>query len=282
MSLLAACVEPNPQGYYFALSNDSGVTVLESPLNVENTSQTAAVSISIDANANTIISGAAAPPNTFNAASTYLGVPSSTQAAQLSYNALQGTDNFKVGRPSVSGPLLVGAISAGGSGQIQMNSNVGTETLLLGANPTSYRNITLAANGQSLFSQPPSLNAVYSVTPVLVNGTGVLLGGGGTYNIPNPAGAGLYCIMVSCSSLDTFSVASQISCIGYWNGTAWKVGGVTGVDNGAGPALGIIRMAPEPVARANLVLENTAGTNAINLSVITLPIFTGAITGMPA
>jgi len=276
MSLLAACVEPNPQGYYFALSNDAGVTVLESPLNVENASQTAAVSISIDANANTIISGAAAAPATFPAASTFLGVPSSTQAAQLSYNALQGTDNFKVGRPSVSGPLLVGAISAGGAGQIQMSSNVGTETLVLGANTTNFQNLTLGPGPVSKFIQAPSVAS--AVTPVLVNGTGTLLGGGGTFNIPNPAGPGLYCILVSCSSLDTFSVASQINNIAYYNGTAWKVGGVTGVDNG----IGVIRMAPEPVARANLVLENTAGTNAINLSVIVQPIFLGAISGMPA
>jgi len=280
MSLLADQTFFNPSTSFFQEAGDGAATVIPTPLEVENAAKTAALSISVDANANSIISGAAAAPATFPAASTYLGVPSSQQAAQLSFNALQGTDNFKVGRPSVSGPLLVGAISAGGAGQIQMSSNVGTETLLLGANSTNYQNLTLGPGPVSKFIQAPSVAS--AVTPVLVNGTGVLLGGGGTFNIPNPAGPGLYCIMVSCSSLDTFSVASQINNIAYYNGTAWKVGGVTGVDNGAGPALGIIRMAPEPVARANIVLENTAGTNAINLSVIVQPIFLGAISGMPA
>ena len=256
--------------FNFLISRNPG-EVLASPVLVESSSQTAGLRLACaDSGAVTISGVAPVGSPALNSAVTTIGVPSSTQAVSVLYNSSQGTDNLYVGRPGVSSVQVRGSISNGGSGSVFMNSTVGTETLVLGANATSYNNITLAASGVTTLAQPPNLlgtyNPGYQVIGTLGSGVGVTL--------TNPTVAGLYAVMVGTTSTDGPSVAAQASCLAYYNGTTWNLGGCFfGPANGGGNS----EIAPTPTTKANLIFKQTSGNNILGFACSMIPVFNGPI-----
>jgi hypothetical protein len=278
MSLLAAVVESSPANYYFQLSDTSGGTdIFESPFEVQSLpDRFGALNITVTDAQSAIIT---AQPNNgagINAAAVLqLGCPSSQQAVTIQNDGTR--DQIEVGRPATSGVIISSAPANGGTGSIIVNSSVGTEKLELGANPVSFKNITLSATGSAttLFSKPPGLDAGYAVVPELANGTGTV-GNTAASLITNPATPGLYVLMVSCSTAS--SISAQLSAVCYFNGTKWSAGGVTEV---VANFVGTVLIAPAATTAANLILTNNSGASLTNISYIFVPIFAGVITGMP-
>jgi hypothetical protein len=256
--------------FNFLISRNPG-EVLASPVSVESASQTASLRITAadsgSANITTVVPAGTTAPN----AVLSLGVASSPAAVSLYYNATQGTDNVIVGRPSVTGVQIVSAISNGGGGEIQMSTSLGTEALYLGANGANFNTVVLGPNGTTTLIKPPSLsssyNPGYQVIGTVGSGVGVTL--------TNPAaGAGLYAVMVGTVSNDGPSVAAQASCLAYYNGLVWNLGGCFfGPANGGGNS----EIAPTPVTKANLIFKQTSGNNVLGFACSMVPVFLGPL-----
>ena len=262
----------NASQYYATLNNGAGgATQIQSPLAVVDPNGPTSVTITAVANG----SGSVVASSTAVTAATavlQLGVPASATAVTIDNAAAQ--DRLTVGRSGVTGLRLSSAATAGGAMSIVGDDANALNTITIGPN-SNAPSCVVVGPGNS-FTMAASPYTTQTVVPQLANGTGVI-GGGTGVTLTNPGTAGLYYIAASCSTLDGYSVASQISTIAFYDGAKWKVGGVIEVPNGTGT----VSLSPAAGTAATINFFNNSGNNLVDMSFIRLPLFNGLITGFP-
>jgi hypothetical protein len=235
MSLLAACVEPNPQSFYFATASGSGPSVLSSPtLIVSSDAQNAAaLRFTCDGNGNTSIA-----PNGSTSTSTMTLGGSTTNNATLVINQNSGTGQgfIQVGNPNGGTSVnIVGSTAPNGNGSIQCS---GTSSLTLGANNVNFDNLVLNSNGTTTISDP--IIPGYSVTKSAT----IAIGPGQTYEFPIPSSPGLYSVMAQTATSNAVSDnLAHLASTYYFNGTAIVCGGFA-VSAPVGGTSGLFSMLP--------------------------------------
>ena len=262
----------NASQYYATLNTGAGgETQIPSPLAVVDAAGPTAVTISAVANGSASIvvdSGSA----TADTAVLQLGVPASATAVTIDNAA--SIDRLTVGRSGVTGLRLSSAATAGGAMAIVGDDANALNTITIGPNSNAASCVQVGPGNAFQLAASPYTSQV--VVPQLANGTGVV-GGGTGVTIANPPTPGLYYIAASCSTLDGYSVASQISTIAFYDGAKWKVGGVIEVPNGSGT----VSLSPAAGTAATINFFNNSGNNLVDMSFIKFPLFNGLITGMP-
>ena len=262
----------NATQYYAALNNGAGgATQIQSPLAVVDPNGPTSVTITAVANG----SGSVVASSTAVTAATavlQLGVPASATAVTIDNAAAQ--DRLTVGRSGVTGLRLSSAATAGGAMSIVGDDANALNTITIGPNSNAPSCVVVGPGNSFTMAASPYTTQV--VVPQLANGTGVI-GGGTGVTLTNPGTAGLYYIAASCSTLDGYSVASQISTIAFYDGAKWKVGGVIEVPNGTGT----VSLSPAAGTAATINFFNNSGNNLVDMSFIRLPLFNGLITGFP-
>ena len=262
----------NASQFYAALNNGAGgATQIQSPLAVVDAAGPTSVTITAVANgsASVVASSTAVTAAT---AVLQLGVPASATAITIDNAA--SIDRLTVGRSGVTGLRLSSAATAGGAMAIVGDDANALNTITIGPNSNAPSCVQVGPGNSFVMAASPYTTQV--VVPQLANGTGVI-GGGTGVTLTNPGTAGLYYIAASCSTLDGYSVASQISTIAFYDGAKWKVGGVIEVPNGTGT----VSLSPAAGTAATINFFNNSGNNLVDMSFIRLPLFNGLITGFP-
>lgn len=254
--------------YYCALNSGSSGTTVPNPLTIVNPNGPSDAVISVSAAGSVFIQGQSAAAGAGTAV-TQIGVPTSAAAVTIDNAANQ--DRLTVGRPGVSGiQLLSGTASNNAMAIVGDNANA-LNTITIGPNSNAPACLQVGPGNSFVVAASPYTTQVVipQVVGNILQSTGVVL--------TNPGTAGLYYIAASCSSVDGYSVASQISTIAFYNGATWKVGGAADAVNGTGG----ISFSPAPGTAATINFFNNSGNNLVNMSFVRLPLFNGLITGMP-
>ena len=276
MSLLAACIQPNSGNYYFAKAAGSGPSVLSSPTVIESvpSGNAAALRIIVDTSGNSNIAA-----NDTNGSVTMTLGPTATSddVLTLAVNAGTGQQYAQIGNPGGTTVSIVGQTSANGAGIIQAS---GTGSLQIGANPTSYDNLTLNNDHTVSLVRAPVLAYGLAATVTLQqvdHGTNTV--------VSIPAGAqspGLYCILIQTAGSTVNDSPAHMSTTYYWNGTQIVAGGaVSGPTQVGGPA-GAYSIVPYAAAgvlnQFNFVNTTAGAATTPTLNWIKLA---GPITGFP-
>jgi len=257
--------------FYAALNTGSSGTTVANPLTIVNPAGPSDASISVSAAGSVFIQGQSVAAGAATAV-LQLGVPTSSTAVTIDNAANQ--DRLTVGRVGVSGIQLRSGTTTNDAMAIVGDNAVATNTITIGPNSNAPNCLQIGPGNAVQLAASPYTSQV--VIPQLANGTGTILGNSGVV-LTNPGTPGLYYIGVSCSSLDGPSVASQIFTVCYFNGATWKVGGIGEGVVGTGG----VTLSPAPGTAATINFFNNSGGNLVNISFFRVPLFNGAITGMP-
>ena len=257
--------------FYAALNIGSSGTTVANPLTIANPAGPSDASISVSAAGSVFIQGQSVAAGAATAV-LQLGVPASSTAVTIDNNTNQ--DRLTVGRVGVSGIRLSSGTATNDAMAIVGDNAVATNTITIGPNSNAPACVTVGPGNSFTVAASPYTSQV--VIPQLANGTGTIPGNSGVV-LTNPGTAGLYYIGVSCSTLDGPSVASQIFTIAFYDGVRWKVGGIGEGVVGTGG----VTLSPAPGSAATINFFNNSGGNLVNISFLRLPLFNGAITGMP-
>ena len=260
MSLLASCTERRPAEYYFAEANGSGPSLLSSPTLIESDPGSqigTALRLTCDLLGNTAIIG-----TTTNAARVMSIAPNALVGSVINVaeNAGTGQGYAQIGNPS-SGTAISIAGQTAPNGQAVIQAT-GTGTIQLGANGTSYDNLTLNADHTVSLARPPVLAYGLAGTvaaPQVDHST--------NYVVSIPAGAqsaGLYMILVQTAGSNNISDATaHLSTTYYYDGTQIVAGGaVSGPTQVGGPtgAMSILPYAASGVFNQFNFVNSSAGS----------------------
>jgi hypothetical protein len=106
------------------------------------------------------------------------------------------------------------------------------------------------------------------ITRQVINGGGSI--GTTAYPLTNPAGAGVYTIMVQVGDNAAVNINGQIDSVGYYNGTTWIAGGVN-----VSPPLGtgnlILWFGASGTSRNTIYLQNTGSADLSSVVVYMIP-----------
>ena len=259
--------------FYSALEIGSGDgTAVTSPLSIVSTASgyRSEAIIQVSPNGSVNIAGSSTNPVYPNAITT-IGSAGSPNAVTITYDLGADEERLTVGRPGVSGLQLTGGSAGNDAMSIVGNNAVATNTITIGPNSNAPACVVVGpGNSFTMAASPYTTQVVIpQVVGNILQSTGVVL--------TNPGTAGLYYIAASCSTLDGYSVASQISTIAFYDGAKWKVGGAADAVNGTGG----ISFSPAPGTAATINFFNNSGNNLVNMSFVRLPLFNGLITGFP-
>jgi len=275
MSLLAACVEPNQQGFYFAAAAGSGPSVLSSPTLIDSSLRTGSLRLTCDNSGNSNIS-----PASGSLTSTLSMGPSPTaqDTITMAVNGSSGVQFASIGNHSGTTVSIAGATAPNGTGVIQAS---GSSSLQIGANGTSYDNLTLNNDHTVSLARAPVLSyglAATTTLPQVDHGTNAV--------VSIPAGAqspGLYCVLIQTAGSNNISDATaHMSMTYYWNGTQIVAGGaVSGPTQVGGPA-GAYSILPYAAAGVfnQLNFVNTSAGSAVVPTINWIKL-AGPITGFP-
>lgn len=207
-------LQRNATQYNFV--QESGSSVLQSPTFVEASDSSSALKLTCDLSGNTAILG------TSTSASANLSLaPNSSGVGDVLIvreNPGTGVGFVQIGNPNGTSISIAGNTAANSQAVIQTN---GTGTLQIGANGTSFDNLTLNADHSVTLAKAPGYAATFTSQSLgnIPNAAVVAL--------TNPAAPGLYAVVLGSTdpAFGTYSAYCQGSLVGYFNGTTWNVGG---------------------------------------------------------
>ena len=278
MSLLAACVEANPQNFYFATTAGAGATELSSPTLIlsSDNDNAPALRLTCDGDGNTSIAPNGSTPT---ATMSLGGSTTNNQTLVINQNSGTGQGFIQVGNPNGGTSVsIVGQTSPNGAGVIQGS---GSGSLQLGANATSYDNLTLNNDHTVSLVRAPVLAYGLAATTTLQqvdHGTNTVI------SIPAGAqSAGLYCVLIqTATSINVSDAPAHMSMTYYWNGTQIVAGGaVSGPTQVGGPA-GAYSIAPYAASGVfnQLNFVNSSAGSAVVPTINWIKL-AGPITGFP-
>ena len=172
-------------------------------------------------------------------------------------------------------PLFIaGAQGSAGACYIFPNCSDGSGSLNLGSDISNTDQITITNTNVTVrtnttLDSPPYLAATYTPS---VQSIGTVVSGA-IVTLTNPSLAGLYAVMIGSSSTDPTTIDGQASCIAYYNGSTWNLGGT--FFGGIGyTVIGVTQ-----ATKANLYLTQTTGNSYLGVTCVMIPLFQGPITG---